>query len=125
MKRLHYAWILFSALTACSNHPPHTETVARKEECRRNEIPMLVEGKYEGKNLYVQNPPLNCSDSSILFCVYKVTINDSIVLPQHQFKSSAFEIPLKTYGFSMGQAIQIRFYSHENCRPKILQPEIR
>jgi len=125
MKCSHFALILFSALPACSNQPPHTATVESKEDCRRNEITMLVEGKFEGKNLFVQNPLLNCSDSSILFCVYKVTINDSIDLPQHQFKSSAFEIPLKTYGFSMGQAIQIRFYSHENCRPKILQQEMK
>jgi hypothetical protein len=125
MKGLLFCFFLLCGFVSCKNHAPHSEPNPSRVNCMPDPAFMLVEGKYEGKNLYVLNPYLNCTDTTILFCVYSVSINDSITLPASEIRASAFEIPLTSYGFQYGQALQIKFYHYENCRPKLLNPEVR
>ena len=48
---------------------------------------IVLEGNYQGKNIYVQNP---FASSGVGFCVYEVTINDQTTTDE--INSSAFEI---------------------------------
>ena len=51
---------------------------------------ILLEGTYQGKNVYVQNP---FASSGVGFCVYEVRVNDQVTTDE--IGSSAFEIDLR------------------------------
>lgn len=85
---------------------------------------MLVEGTYQNKNLYVQNPFVYCPDVPSKFCVVSVTINDTIQLAKDEFASSAFEIPLMDYHFNIGDRIRIVIEHDLSANPKLLNPEV-
>ena len=46
---------------------------------------IVLEGHYQGKNLFIQNP---FSEAGVGFCVYEVTVNDQIATDE--INSSAF-----------------------------------
>ena len=52
-----------------------------------NETNVVLDGHYQGKNLYIQNP---FSGSGVGFCVIAVYVNDDVTTDQ--VNSSAFEI---------------------------------
>lgn len=82
------------------------------------------EGTYQQKNQYVQNPMVNCADSVARFVTVSVTINDTISIPFEDLNSSAFEIPLMSYGFKIGDPIHIVIRHYVSGSPKMLNPEI-
>jgi hypothetical protein len=80
---------------------------------------IVLEGNYQGKNLYVQNP---FAGSGVGFCVSEVTINGEV--STDEINSSAFEIDLSVYNFKNGDKIEIKIKHKDDCKPKVLNPEV-
>lgn len=74
---------------------------------------VVLEGRYQGKNLYIQNPH---SDSG--FCTSYFTINGKAYPGP---LSEAFEIRLDTLGLKLHDTLKVVLHHHPNCKPKVLQ----
>lgn len=80
---------------------------------------MVLKGVYQGKDLYILNPML---DEGVEYCAYEVLINDSKF--QDVINSSAFRISLDFAGLQFGQEYEVKIMHHENCTPKLVNPEV-
>jgi len=80
---------------------------------------LSIEGSYQGKNLYVQNP---ASDDGFGFCATKVTVNGDI-MPEG-IGRSAFEIDFSLFNIRVGEDVFIEIEYGSGCTPKILNPEV-
>jgi len=80
---------------------------------------ILVEGNYQGKNLYVQNP---FAGNGVGFCVYEVRVNDQITADE--IASSAFEIDLRNFKLNIGDKVEVKIFHKADCKPKVLNPEV-
>lgn len=78
-----------------------------------------IAGIYQGENLYVMNP---FSPNGVGFCIYEVLVNGQI--STDEISSSAFEIDLSIYNFSLGDNVEIIIKHKEGCTPQILNPEV-
>ncbi len=74
-----------------------------------------LEGTYQGKNIFVENPFSGDGDS---FCVIKIEVNGEIYKPAKS--SAAFEIDLTIFELKKGDPIFIRFTHKEDCSPRVL-----
>jgi hypothetical protein len=84
-----------------------------------NESSIVIEGHYQGKNLYVQNP---FSGSGVGFCVIAVYVNDDVTTDQ--VNSSAFEIDFSNTSIDQGSPVVVRIQHKLDCLPKVLNPEV-
>jgi len=80
---------------------------------------IVLEGHYQGKNLFVQNP---FSEAGVGFCVFEVTVNDQIATDE--INSSAFEVDLTHFGLKMGDPLVVKIKHKDGCTPVVLNPEI-
>ena len=80
---------------------------------------IVLEGNYQGKNLYVQNP---FAGSGVGFCTYEVTVNGDVTTDE--INSSAFEIDFKNFQLNQGDKVVIVIKHKDDCRPKVLNPEV-
>lgn len=80
---------------------------------------IVLEGNYQGKNIFVQNP---FSEAGVGYCVYEVTVNDLIATDE--INSSAFEIDMKAFELEMGQKVVIQIKHKDGCSPIVLNPEV-
>jgi len=80
---------------------------------------MVLEGKYQGKNLYVVN---SVSASGVGFCVFEVLVNGSV--STDEWNSPAFEIDLSVYGLNMGDNVVVTIKYKEGCLPKVINPDV-
>ncbi len=80
---------------------------------------IVIEGIFQGKNLYVMNP---FTSSGVGFCVFEVTINGKT--STDEINSSAFEIDLSVFQFNVGDKIVVDIKHKDNCIPKVLNPEV-
>ena len=80
---------------------------------------IILEGNYQGKNLYVQNP---FGSGGVGFCVTEVLVNGNITTDE--VNSSAFEIDFKPHKLAIGDKVEIKIKHKENCKPKVLNPEV-
>ena len=80
---------------------------------------IVLEGNYQGKNLYVQNP---FAGSGVGFCTYEVTVNGDV--STDEINSSAFEIDFTNFQLQTGDKVVIAIKHKDDCRPKVLNPEI-
>jgi len=78
-----------------------------------------LEGVYQGKNLYIMNP---FASSGVGFCIYEVTVNGQVTTDE--INSSAFEVDLSVYQFTVGDKLIVKIKYKENCQPKVLNPEV-
>ncbi len=78
-----------------------------------------LDGIFQGKNLYVMNP---FSSSGVGFCVYEVKVNGHVTTDE--INSSAFEIDLSQYQLKLGDKLEVEIKHKENCKPKVLNPEV-
>jgi len=78
-----------------------------------------IRGIYQGENLYVKNP---FSASGVGFCVYEVTVNG--MTSTDEINSTAFEIDLAVYGFSLGEPVVVAINYKEGCVPRVLNAEV-
>lgn len=80
---------------------------------------IILEGNYQGKPLYVQNPFVT---SGVGFCVTEVKINGNI--STDETNSSAFEIDLKAQKLNIGEKVEVKIFHKADCKPKVLNPEV-
>ncbi len=80
---------------------------------------LSVEGTYQGKNLYVQNP---MDDEGFGYCATKVTINGDVMPGGTNMR--AFEIDFSQFNIEIGEPIFIVIEHHDGCKPKIMNPEV-
>ncbi|HTA63456.1 MAG TPA: hypothetical protein VK835_13410 [Bacteroidia bacterium] len=79
---------------------------------------LVVEGKYQQKNLYIQN---GFSSNGVGFCAYEVKVNGQVT--SDEVNSSAFEIDFAPFKFKAGDKITIEIGHKNGCIPKVLNPE--
>ena len=84
-----------------------------------NAAQIIIEGNYQGKNLYIQNP---FASNGVGFCVQEVLINDRI--STDEINSSAFEIDFSSYRLQIGDKVVIKIIHKDECKPKVLNPEV-
>ncbi len=80
---------------------------------------IILEGNYQGKNLYVQNP---YGSGGVGFCVTEVLVNGNIATDE--IASSAFEVDFKPHKLNVGDKVEIKIKHKEDCKPKVLNPEV-
>ena len=80
---------------------------------------IVLEGHYQGKNLYVQNP---FAGSGVGFCTFEVTINGEVTTDE--VNSSAFEIDFANFQLKVGDPVIVKIKHKEDCKPKVLNPEV-
>ncbi len=80
---------------------------------------IILEGNYQGKPLYVQNP---FGPGGVGFCVTEIRVNGNITTDETN--SSAFEIDLKNQKFNIGDKVEVKIVHKEGCKPKVLNPEV-
>lgn len=80
---------------------------------------IVLEGNYQGKNLYVQNP---FAGSGVGFCVQNVTVNGNVTTDETS--SSAFEIDFRNLQLKLGDKVIVKIEHKEDCKPKVLNPEV-
>jgi len=80
---------------------------------------IVLEGNYQGKNLFIQNP---FSEAGVGFCVFEVTVNDQIATDE--INSSAFEIDLGNFGLKIGAPVVVKIKHKDGCTPVVLNPEV-
>jgi len=80
---------------------------------------MILEGNYQGKNLYVQNP---FTTTGVGFCVFEVTVNGQVTTDE--INSSAFEIDFKNFQLKLGDKVEVKIKHRDDCKPKVLNPEV-
>ncbi|MFC2175718.1 hypothetical protein ACFLR1_01940 [Bacteroidota bacterium] len=80
---------------------------------------ILLEGNYHGKNLYVQNP---FASEGVGFCTFEVKVNGTTTTDE--INSSAFEIDLSFFELALGSPIEIRISHKDDCKPKVVNPEV-
>jgi hypothetical protein len=79
---------------------------------------IIIEGKYQNKNLYVQN---GFNSSGVGFCTYEVTVNGHVTTDE--LNSSAFEIDFTPFQLKPGTEVIVEIKHKDGCNPKILNPE--
>ena len=79
---------------------------------------LSTEGKYQGKNIYVNNPQQN---DGFGYCVIKVTVNGD-VLPA-SIQSSNFEIDFNLFDLEDGDDVFVVIEHFNGCTPRFLNPE--
>lgn len=80
---------------------------------------IILEGNYQGKNLYVQNP---FAGSGVGFCTFEVRINGQVTTDETN--SSAFEVDFSPFQLEMGAKVEVKILHKEDCKPKVLNPEV-
>jgi hypothetical protein len=80
---------------------------------------IILEGNYQGKNLYIQNP---YGSGGVGFCVTEVFVNGNITTDEIQ--SSAFEVDFKPHKLNIGDKVEVKIKHKEDCKPKVLNQEV-
>src|SRR3954463_12316215 len=83
-----------------------------------NSATLVVEGKYQNKNLYVQN---FFGGSGVGFCAFEVKVNGNITTDE--VNSSAFEIDLASLKLKYGDKVTVEILHKDGCMPKVLNVE--
>lgn len=79
---------------------------------------LVLNGVYQGKDLYVKNP---FGDEGVGFCVYEVYVNGE--LTRDEINSSAFAIDFSILGIQKGQPLDIILNHKVGCGPMVLNPD--
>ncbi len=80
---------------------------------------IVVEGKYQNKNIYVQNA---YTQVGVGYCVFAVYVNGK--LTSDEINSTAFEIDLAQLQLKYGQDITIKIFHKDGCNPpRVLNPD--
>ncbi len=79
---------------------------------------LVIEGKYQNKNLYVQN---SVGPNGVGFCAREVKVNGRITTDETN--SSSFEIDLGALQLKFGQKVVIEIIHSDGCTPKVLNME--
>lgn len=88
-----------------------------KRYCQ-NETSIISEGRYIGKNVYVQNP---FDGNGSCCCVTSVEVNGKIT--NDSISNTAFEVELKNSDLELGDSIIVKIRHKTDCLPRILNPD--
>ena len=80
---------------------------------------IVLEGNYQGKNIYIQNP---FASSGVGYCVQEVRVNGNVTTDE--IASSAFEIDFRNLQLKVGDKIEVKITHKDECKPKVLNPEV-
>lgn len=79
---------------------------------------VVIEGKYQNKNIFVQN---SYTSSGIGFCAFEVLVNGQVTTDD--INSSAFEIDLANYALKPGSPVVVQIRYKNGCAPVVLNPD--
>ena len=79
---------------------------------------LVINGIYQGKDLYVKNP---FSDDGAGFCVFEVIVNGETT--KDEINSSAFAIDFNILGINSGEDLEVIIRHKSGCSPLVLNPE--
>jgi len=79
---------------------------------------LVLDGIYQGKDLYIKNP---FSGKGVGFCVFEVYVNGD--LTRDEINSSAFVIDFNILDIKTGDPVEIILKHKKGCTPLILNPE--
>lgn len=80
---------------------------------------LIVEGKFQNKNLYVQN---SFASNGVGFCATEIKVNGHITTDE--INSSAFEIDFMAMNIKPGEKVTIEISHKSDCLPVVLNPEV-
>jgi hypothetical protein len=80
---------------------------------------LSIEGSYQGKNLYIQNP---LSSDGVGYCATKVTVNGDI-LPA-TIGQETIEVDFSLFGSVINDPVFIVVEHNEGCLPIFINPEV-
>lgn len=80
---------------------------------------IVLNGVYQGKDLYVKNPE---TKSGVGFCIFEVLVNGKV--SADEVNSPAFAVDLKAWGLRVGDPLEIVLRCKEDCEVKIINPEV-
>ena len=80
-----------------------------------NSATLVVEGKYQNKNVFVQNA---IGNSGVGFCAQEIKVNGKVTTDETN--SSAFEIDLASLQLKYGESVTIEIIHKDGCTPKVL-----
>ncbi len=86
--------------------------------CKSQSATLVIQGKYQNKNLFVQN---FFGGSGVGFCAVEVKVNGQITTDE--VNSSAFEIDLAALRLKYGENITVEIVHKDGCTPKVLNME--
>lgn len=78
-----------------------------------------IEGSYQGRNLFVRNPP---QSDGFGYCVSKVLVNGEI-LPA-SIQNSNFEIDFSLFEIKKGEKVFVVLSHAEGCEPEFINAEV-
>lgn len=78
---------------------------------------IILEGKYQNRNIYVANP---YPENGVGYCTYEVRVNGEVI--PDEVHGKAFEIDLKQFQFKTGEKVVIEIKHKNGCAPKVLNP---
>ena len=90
-----------------------------KAKTTSTETSIILEGTYNGNNLYVKNPT---GPDGLGFCVNEIVINGDRT--SDEISSEHIEIDLKASGVREGNPIKIEIKHYKGCKPTVLNPEV-
>lgn len=79
---------------------------------------IVLEGRYQNKNLFVQN---GFNESGVGYCTFEVRVNGQVSLDE--INSSAFEIDFNQFQIKPGTEVTVEIIHKDGCKPKVLNPE--
>ena len=80
---------------------------------------IVIEGNYQGKNLYIQNP---YAGSNVGFCTFELTVNEQT--STDEINTSAFEVDFTAFQLKFGDKVVVKIKHKDDCKPKVLNPEV-
>jgi hypothetical protein len=78
---------------------------------------IILEGKYQNRNIYVANP---YPENGVGYCTYEVRVNGELI--PDEVNGKAFEIDLKQFDLKTGERVVIEIKHKSGCAPKVLNP---
>ena len=78
---------------------------------------IILEGKYQNKNIYVSNA---FGSEGYGYCTYEIRVNGDLITDG--VNSSAFEIDLNNFELELGDAVIIEIRHKRGCAPKVINP---
>jgi hypothetical protein len=78
---------------------------------------IILEGKYQNKNIYVSNA---FGSEGYGYCTYEIRVNGDLITGG--INSSAFEIDLNNFKLELGDAVIIEIFHKRGCKPKVINP---
>lgn len=85
----------------------------------KEEGAIVLEGKYNGKNIFIQNP---FGPDGIGFCINQIMVNGKIT--SDEINATSCEIDFTALPVKQGDNIKVEILHKKGCSPKVLNPEV-